>query len=402
MISFALEEDQQLIQETVRKFAAEEMRPKLRDLEKAAACRRGCAAQFHELGLGLLDARGGRRPGREPGDGGAGARGAGLRRPGRGGGAVGAAPGGAGDSRAGRRGAAKRLLGRFAGTTATRDWARSPGASAARRCEASHDRPSAGRRRLVARRQEGVRRQRRGRRPARRLRAGRRAPSGWDGIGAFVVEARRRRAAARRAPRAARPRGGARRASCMLEGCSSPRPTPARRRRARAARSSRCSRARSLIDAARQVGLARAAYEFALEYTQERKAFGKPVGHFQAIAFTLAEWRWTSTRRAGWCGAPRAAIDENAARRDARSSRAGRAHANEAAWRVADNGVQLLGGAGYMQDYPGREVDARRQDAGALRAARDQLVDAGVAAPSWATPVGDRAARRPRLQPFFT
>jgi alkylation response protein AidB-like acyl-CoA dehydrogenase len=28
------------------------------------------------------------------------------------------------------------------------------------------------------------------------------------------------------------------------------------------------------------------------------------------------------------------------------------AHANEAAWRVADNGVQLLGGAGFIQDYP--------------------------------------------------
>jgi len=44
----------------------------------------------------------------------------------------------------------------------------------------------------------------------------------------------------------------------------------------------------SVVNGARQVGLARASYEFALEYTQERKAFGKPVAHFQSIAFTLA------------------------------------------------------------------------------------------------------------------
>ena len=54
MISFGLEEDQQIIQETVRKLAAEELRPKLRELEKdgvPAALRR----RFDELGLGLED-----------------------------------------------------------------------------------------------------------------------------------------------------------------------------------------------------------------------------------------------------------------------------------------------------------------------------------------------------------
>src|SRR3954469_17231762 len=54
MISFGLEEDQQIIQETVRKFAAEELRPKLRAFEKSGvpdALRK----KFDETGLGLDD-----------------------------------------------------------------------------------------------------------------------------------------------------------------------------------------------------------------------------------------------------------------------------------------------------------------------------------------------------------
>lgn len=94
----------------------------------------------------------------------------------------------------------------------------------------------------------------------------------------------------------------------------------------------------------------RAAYEYALDYTQERRAFGKPVAHFQAIAFTLADMlmdvesaRWMVWRAAAMLeqGQPDPALCAQAA-----------AHANEAAFRVADNCVQLLGGAGYMQDFP--------------------------------------------------
>ena len=39
--------------------------------------------------------------------------------------------------------------------------------------------------------------------------------------------------------------------------------------------------------AARAVGLSRYAYEIAREYCETRKAFGKPIGHFQAVAFAL-------------------------------------------------------------------------------------------------------------------
>jgi alkylation response protein AidB-like acyl-CoA dehydrogenase len=96
------------------------------------------------------------------------------------------------------------------------------------------------------------------------------------------------------------------------------------------------------------VGLARAAYEFALAYAQERKAFGKPIAHFQALAFMLADMAMDvdSARWMVW----RAAADlEKGA---CASTMAAAVHANEAAFRVADNAVQLLGGAGYIRDYP--------------------------------------------------
>ena len=88
-----------------------------------------------------------------------------------------------------------------------------------------------------------------------------------------------------------------------------------------------------LKNAARQVGLGRAAYELALEYTQDRKAFGRPVAHFQANAFTLADMA-TEVDSARWL-----------------------------AWRTADRGVQLLGGAGFVQDFP---AEKRMRDTKAL------------------------------------
>ncbi len=108
-----------------------------------------------------------------------------------------------------------------------------------------------------------------------------------------------------------------------------------------------------LVGAARQVGLSRAAYEYALSYTQDRRAFGKPVAHFQAIAFTLADMlmdveaaRWLLWRAAAVVD--RGPLDRAACSLCAQAA----AHANEAAWRTADNAVQLLGGAGYIQDFP--------------------------------------------------
>ncbi len=107
------------------------------------------------------------------------------------------------------------------------------------------------------------------------------------------------------------------------------------------------------VNAARQVGIARAATEYAIYYAQERAAFGKKIGQFQGIAFKIAEMametdaaRWLVWRAAR-------AIDAGAdAAEAARRAAIAAVHANEAAVRAAIDCVQVLGGAGYMEDYP--------------------------------------------------
>jgi alkylation response protein AidB-like acyl-CoA dehydrogenase len=172
--------------------------------------------------------------------------------------------------------------------------------------------------------------------------------SGWDGIAAFVVEAGTQGLTAGE-KHVLIGLETVQASEVILEGCK----VPDGNRLAggsdfRAAVERMFARG-ALINAARQVGLARASYELALEYTQERKAFGKPVAHFQAIAFTLAEMAMDveAVRWMVW----RAAADLDAGRGPVALAEA-IAHANETAWRVADNAVQLLGGAGYLQDHP--------------------------------------------------
>jgi acyl-CoA dehydrogenase len=107
----------------------------------------------------------------------------------------------------------------------------------------------------------------------------------------------------------------------------------------------------SLMIAARQVGLGRAAFDIAREYCDIRKAFGKPIGHFQAVAFTLAdrhidvESARELVRRAAW--AWDSGQDENTA---LLWSAQAVAHAHEVAMRAGDDAVQLHGGAGFMRD----------------------------------------------------
>jgi len=113
----------------------------------------------------------------------------------------------------------------------------------------------------------------------------------------------------------------------------------------------------AVVVAARGVGLSRAAFEIARAYVDAREAFGKPIGHFQAIAFTIAD-------RAMDVDAARALVWRAAAAWDAfdegdgnerecllRSAQA-IAFVHEAAMRCGDDGVQLHGGAGFMRDYP--------------------------------------------------
>jgi alkylation response protein AidB-like acyl-CoA dehydrogenase len=107
----------------------------------------------------------------------------------------------------------------------------------------------------------------------------------------------------------------------------------------------------SLLVAARQVGLARSAFDVSREYCDIRKAFGKPIGHFQAVAFTLADRHMDAEsarelcRRAAW--AWDSGKDQDTC---LLFSAQAVSQAHETAMRCADDAVQLHGGAGFMRD----------------------------------------------------
>jgi alkylation response protein AidB-like acyl-CoA dehydrogenase len=107
----------------------------------------------------------------------------------------------------------------------------------------------------------------------------------------------------------------------------------------------------SVVAASRSVGLARAAFEHAQSYAKDRTAFGKPVAHFQAIAFLIADMATRVEVMRGLVLRAAFAIDE---KEDDAMKRAAMAlaEAHEGAMWVTNQAVQVLGGAGFVRDYP--------------------------------------------------
>ena len=107
----------------------------------------------------------------------------------------------------------------------------------------------------------------------------------------------------------------------------------------------------ALVVAARAVGISRFAFELAREYCDTRTAFGKRIGHFQAVAFTLADRlmdlessRWLVWRAAAAWDA--GAKDKVALKATAQAV----AQALESAMRCTDDCVGLHGGSGFIRD----------------------------------------------------
>lgn len=98
------------------------------------------------------------------------------------------------------------------------------------------------------------------------------------------------------------------------------------------------------------VGMARAAYECALEYARERVTFGKPIIEHQAVAFRLADM-------ATQLEAARLMVLNAASLRDAgepclKQASMAKLFASEAAEKICSAAIQVLGGYGYLSDYP--------------------------------------------------
>jgi acyl-CoA dehydrogenase len=98
------------------------------------------------------------------------------------------------------------------------------------------------------------------------------------------------------------------------------------------------------------VGIARAAQEYALDYALQRKTFGKPIAGHQAIAFKLADMATEieATRLLVW----KAAWEANQGYNFARSASMAKLKAGDVAMHVTDEAIQILGGYGYIRDFP--------------------------------------------------
>jgi acyl-CoA dehydrogenase len=110
---------------------------------------------------------------------------------------------------------------------------------------------------------------------------------------------------------------------------------------------------------AQAIGIARAAYEYALDYAKERVQFGRPIVQNQAIAFTLADMKMEIDAarllvwRAAWMG-------RNDKSFDAAEGSMSKLKAGEVAVWVTERAIQILGGNGYTREFP---VERMHRDA---------------------------------------
>jgi alkylation response protein AidB-like acyl-CoA dehydrogenase len=103
--------------------------------------------------------------------------------------------------------------------------------------------------------------------------------------------------------------------------------------------------------AAQALGIARAALEFSTDYAKDRTTFGRPIVEHQGIAFKLADMAMEIdaarllTYRAAW-------MARNGAEFTRAEGSMSKLKAGEVAVRVTEEAIQILGGYGYIKDFP--------------------------------------------------
>lgn len=102
--------------------------------------------------------------------------------------------------------------------------------------------------------------------------------------------------------------------------------------------------------AAQAVGIARAAFEAARDYADERQAFGQAIREFQGVSFKLADM--VTQLEAARLLTYRAAWLKDCGYRVTQEAAMAKLFASEAAARITHDAVQVLGGYGYSKDYP--------------------------------------------------
>ena len=105
-----------------------------------------------------------------------------------------------------------------------------------------------------------------------------------------------------------------------------------------------------IVLAAAATGAARAAYEYALQYARERTQFGKPIIEHQAVAFRLADM--AARIESGWLLTLHAARQLDAGADTTKLAAMAKLQASETAMAATWGAVQTLGGWGYSREYP--------------------------------------------------
>src|SRR5438270_434664 len=98
------------------------------------------------------------------------------------------------------------------------------------------------------------------------------------------------------------------------------------------------------------IGICRASLEIAIGYAKERRQFGRPIADFEMIQWRLARAR--TELDAARLLVHRAAALADAGLRFTDAASKAKLYASEAATRAADSSLQVLGGYGYLQDFP--------------------------------------------------
>ena len=103
--------------------------------------------------------------------------------------------------------------------------------------------------------------------------------------------------------------------------------------------------------AAQALGIAQGAFDYATKYAHERKQFGKAIFDFQAIQFMLADMAMeiVAARQLTYAAAVRSERNDSDL---TFYSAASKCFASDVAMKVTTNAVQILGGYGYVNDFP--------------------------------------------------
>jgi alkylation response protein AidB-like acyl-CoA dehydrogenase len=108
--------------------------------------------------------------------------------------------------------------------------------------------------------------------------------------------------------------------------------------------------------AAQALGIAQGALDYAIGYVKERKQFGKPIGDFQGVQFMLADMamKLEAARQLTYAAAAKSERAMEGAKIPDLTfiSSAAKCYASDAAMEITTDAVQLLGGYGYVKDYP--------------------------------------------------